>query len=231
MTISEHTAVGALAAAVPHSVGVFQRHGLDFCCGGDKSLAAVCDEAGLSFTAIAHEIEAEAETSGPDTRDWMNEPLARVMDHIVATYHDALRAGLPQLQDLADKVVRVHGAKSLVFARVRDIVGELSTDLVVHMMKEEIVLFPAIRRAAAGQPAGVPLAVPISVLEAEHDAAGALLRDLRTITDGFVAPAWGCATLRALYAQLERLEQDMQVHVHLENNVLFPRATGRVSAS
>lgn len=231
MTITERTAVGELAATIPESVRVFQRHGLDFCCGGQKSLAALCEEAGLSFDAIAQEIEAEPRTAGAPARDWAAVPLGGVIDHIIATYHDPLRRDLPELQILAETVLRAHGSKSPVFARVQQIVSDLSADLLAHMMKEEVVLFPAIRRVEAGEPSGVPLDAPIGVMQAEHEEAGELLRELRSITGDYRAPAWACATLRALYARLEAFEQAMHVHVHLENNILFPRATRGLSTA
>jgi regulator of cell morphogenesis and NO signaling len=225
MTITENTVVGDLAAVVPGSVRVFERHGVDFCCGGKKSLAAACDEAGLSFEDIAHEIEAEALTPVADERDWTNAPLHQLIDHIVRTYHEPLRADLPQLQRLAERVERAHASKSSAFVRVREVVDDLAADLIGHMMKEEVVLFPAIKRLEAGFAPGVPLGAPISVMQAEHDGAAAFLRELRSLTSDYGVPSWGCATLRALYSELEHLERELHVHVHLENNILFPRAT------
>jgi regulator of cell morphogenesis and NO signaling len=226
MTITEQTPVGELAATVPASVRVFRRHGLDFCCGGRKALAAACDEAGLSVDAITREIEAEMQGAGPDQRDWMTEPLPAIIDHIVTTFHDPLRSELPDLQALAAKVARAHGAHSSIPNRLVTILDELTADLLAHMRKEEIVLFPAIRQIETGQPAPAWLAAPISVMEAEHDGAAELLRELRTVTEDYVPPAWACATVRALYEGLDQLEQTMHLHVHLENNILFPRALG-----
>jgi regulator of cell morphogenesis and NO signaling len=126
---------------------------------------------------------------------------------------------------MATKVSRVHGAKAPHLARLETIVSELSAELGSHMRKEEMVLFPAIRTIEAGQGCPpFPIAAPIGVMEDEHDRAGAFLSELRTITDGYVVLEWACQTFRALYHGLSELESTMQVHVHLENNVLFPRA-------
>ena len=227
MTITEQTLVSDIAATLPSSVRVFQQHGVDFCCGGKRPLSAVCREQGLSFDELARAIEASAATPAPE-RDWTNAPLGDLIDHIVATYHDALRGELPRLQAMASKVRAVHGAKADHLARLDHIVAELAADLTAHMQKEEMVLFPAIREASNGggaQPMWI--AAPISVMEREHDYAGALLSELRRITGDYAAPEWACQTFRALYNGLDELERSMHLHVHLENNVLFPRALGQ----
>lgn len=222
MRITEETTVAEIATAVPASVRVFQRHGVDFCCGGRKPLSVVCEEQGLSFAEITEAI-ARAGTRTADDRDWSNEPLPALIDHVVKTYHDALREELPRLQSMAAKVATVHGDKDPALRRIRDVVGELSADLRDHMAAEEAVLFPAIRAIAAGS-GHMPIAAPVSVMEHEHDRAGVLLTELRRQSTGYVPPAWACGTLRALYQGLAQLEADMHVHVHLENNILFPRA-------
>ena len=225
MLISETTTVAEVASALPSSVRVFQRYGIDFCCGGKTALAAACQAQGVSYADLVDAIEASAQQPTADARDWNREPLHAIADHIVATYHEPLREELPRLEAMAAKVHRVHGGKAPYLARLDAIVSELSADLQSHMHKEETVLFPAIRAVAAGSGrAPIPILAPITVMEAEHDHAGALLSELRAITDGYVAPEWACQTFRALYHGLADLEAAMHVHVHLENNVLFPRA-------
>ena len=164
-----------------------------------------------------------------DTRDWLHESQGNLTSHIVTAYHQPLREELPRLQAMAVKVARVHGGKAPYLARLDAIVAELSADLMTHMQKEAMILFPAIdalAHGAAGRP--FPIAMPIAVMETEHDHAGNLLEELRAITSGYQVPDWGCWTLRALYQGLAELEAAMHVHVHvdvhLENNVLGPRA-------
>ncbi|MGD9903018.1 MAG: iron-sulfur cluster repair di-iron protein [Vicinamibacterales bacterium] len=224
MTITEQTTVADIASAVPSSVRVFQRHGIDFCCGGKAPLRSACRAHGVSVAEILSAIEASA-AERHDERDWTREPLDALIDHIVSTYHDALREELPRLEAMAAKVADVHGARAPVLRRLAAAVTALSAELRAHMDAEERVLFPAVRAAGRGSHRpGSPLSVPISALEDEHDRAGRLLLELRTSTDGYVPPAWACATFRALYQGLSELESSMHVHVHLENNVLFPRA-------
>jgi regulator of cell morphogenesis and NO signaling len=225
MNITDTTTVADIASAIPSSVRVFQRHGIDFCCGGKTPLAMACQEHGVLLGDVVKAIEASALGAQPDQRDWNTEPLHILIDHIITTYHDSLREELPRLESMATKVLRVHGGKAARLARLDGIVAELSAELRSHMRKEELVLFPAIRAIEEGQaPAGVRIDAPITVMEHEHDQAGTLLSELRAITDGYVPPVWACETFRALYHGLSELETAMHLHVHLENNVLFPRA-------
>ena len=226
MTITESTPVAEIAAAVPASVRVFQRHGVDFCCGGKKPLGVVCEEQGLSFAEVASAIEEAAAAPVTEPQDWSRVPLHVLIDHIVNTYHDALREELPRIETMASRVLRVHGGREpRVLGRIDAIVGELSADLNEHMSKEELVLFPTICAMERGTAGGTTsISAPIRVMEWEHDRAGELLGELRNMTGGFAAPEWACQTLRALYHGLEELEASMHVHVHLENNILFPRA-------
>lgn len=223
MKITETTTIAEIATALPSSVRVFQRHGIDFCCGGRKPIGVVCEEQGLSFEELAGAITAAASEPAPAREDWTRAPLHVLIDHIVATYHDPLREELPRLETMAARVAQAHGAHASYLARLEAIVTELSADLSAHMQKEEQVLFPGIRAIGSGE--GVQrIADPIHVMEHEHDRAGELLAELRSLTGGYVAPEWACQTYRALYHGLAELESAMHVHVHLENNVLFPRA-------
>lgn len=223
MHISESTLVADIAAELPSSVRVFQRFGIDFCCGGKRPLGVVCEEQGLPFVEVANAIDASGAEPAPDPRDWTRAPLQALVDHIIATYHDPLREELPRLETMAARVKQVHGTTAPHLDRVEQIVGELAADLDAHMQKEERVLFPAIRAIEAGDGA-MRISTPIAVMEQEHDRAGELLGELRRITGGYQAPDWACQTFRALYHGLADLESAMHVHVHLENNVLFPRA-------
>ena len=224
MTITENTTIAEIATALPSSVRVFHRHGIDFCCGGKRRLGDVCRERGLQFVTLAGEVQAAAAGHAATNEDWPRESFGRLISHILATYHDPLREELPRLQAMATKVATVHGDMDPRLTRVSAIVADLSADLHAHMLKEELVLFPAINELAAGVSARVRIDAPIHVMEHEHDRAGALLAELRELTEGYEPPAWGCATLRALFHGLSELEAAMHVHVHLENNVLFPRA-------
>jgi regulator of cell morphogenesis and NO signaling len=230
MNITESTTVAEITAALPSSVRVFQRHGVDFCCGGRRPIGVVCEEQGLSFEELAEAIAASAAEPAAGQQDWTRAPLHALIDHIVATYPDPLREELPRLETMAARVVQAHGAHASHLPRLEAVVRELAADLSAHMQKEEQVLFPAIRAIEAGNPAPLRIGNPIHVMEHEHDRAGALLAELRDVTGGYAAPEWACQTFRALYHGLAELEASMHVHVHLENNVLFPRALQRAES-
>jgi regulator of cell morphogenesis and NO signaling len=224
MIITEQTTIAEIASSVPSSVRVFQRHGIDFCCGGKRPIGVVCQEQGLSYNEIVQVIQASNAQPASDARDWMQAPLADLVTHILQTYHEPLREELPRLEMMAQKVARVHGENAPYMIRVNAIVAELADELRSHMQKEEMVLFPAVG-AIEGQGAqpSMPLSAPIAVMEDEHEHAGGLLAELRELTSGYVMPEWGCGTFQALYHGLAELEAAMHVHIHLENNILFPR--------
>jgi regulator of cell morphogenesis and NO signaling len=224
MTIDPTTLVSEIVTAVPSSARVFERHGVDFCCGGRTPRAIACEERGVPVGAILREIDLSAAVAD-DQRDWSSATLSELAAHIVTTYHQVLRQELPRLQAMMTKVVKAHGAKAPeLLAQLDASLNELSADMFAHMHKEEVVLFPAIVRLEVEGVSSLPLDRPVRVMEHEHDRAGELLGDLRRVTGNFEPPDWACATVRALYQGLAELESEMHMHVHLENNVLFPRA-------
>jgi regulator of cell morphogenesis and NO signaling len=231
-TITRESLVGEIATAQPASIRVFQKYGIDFCCGGKRPLADVCEERQIAYDELANAI-ANAELPRDD-QDWAEAPLGVLADHIVHRYHDTLRQELPRLTAMAEKVHNVHGAKMPeTFPRLNHVFAELAEELISHMSKEEMILFPAVeeleaahhegRRPQTRFPSGA-LRMPISVMEQEHEHAGNLLVALRELTSGYQPPEWACNTFRGLYAGLQELERDLHVHIHLENNILFPRA-------
>jgi regulator of cell morphogenesis and NO signaling len=232
MSITPETLVGELAAAQPASIRVFQRYGIDFCCGGRKPLADVCAEHKVDFDELATAI-AGAELPRDD-RDWSDAPLGELADHIIARDHDTLRQELPRLEAMAVKVNDVHGAKLPdVFPALVTTLRGLVEELQSHMGKEEAILFPTVKELEAAKLEGrgprtrFPLGalhMPISVMEQEHEQAGQALETLRTLTSTYETPDWACNTFRGLYSGLADLERDLHVHIHLENNILFPRA-------
>ncbi|HEU0035819.1 MAG TPA: iron-sulfur cluster repair protein YtfE [Kofleriaceae bacterium] len=214
-------ALADLARQQPSSTRVFLRHGLDFCCGGRRTLAEACAKAGLDTEQIVHELEAAAASSGADVTHWDRRPPAELCAFIVSRYHEALRRDVPPLITAARKVERVHADKPAVPLGLADELDELWSEMQQHMMKEERVLFPMIRQGARGQ----QVFMPIRVMEQEHDTHAEHLARLRQLTHDFEIPAHACATWSALYRGLATLEAELQEHIHLENNILFPRAS------
>ncbi len=215
--IDANETLGSIATNHPQSTLVFLRHRLDFCCGGGKTLAQACVASKLDPAAVIQEIEAEGTVSAPER--WDTKPLPELVEHILTRYHEPLREDLPGLIAAARRVERVHGAKPSCPVGLGDLLEELFDELEQHLVKEEHVLFPAIDGGARGG----ELHMPIRVMMQDHDDHGAALQKLRACATGYVPPPEACATWRALYAGLDKLESELMEHIHLENNVLFPR--------
>lgn len=209
------TLLGDFVSANPNAARVLDAHGLDYCCGGRRSLADACAEANIDADAVLTDLSAAPESTDVDATALDNGEL---IDHIVSIHHEYLWREMPRLTELANKVARVHGANHPELREVQKTYQALVTDLTDHLMTEEQEEFPAIRAAAADfTTAGV------EGLMGEHDAAGQLLAQLRELTSGYSVPADGCASYQALYAGLAELEADLHTHIHKENNILFPR--------
>jgi len=213
-----HVTLSELAINRPGAVGVFQHHGLDFCCHGRRSLAEACTEKGLDPRSVADEIES-AEPVRSVITDWTSRPLTELVDFIERRYHAALRADLPVLIELARKVERVHADKPACPRGLTSHLEAMAEAIDDHLAKEEQVLFPIVR---AGR--GRMAACPVQVLEHEHEDHGRSLERLKELTGGFRVPAEACASWTALYTGLARLADELVEHIHLENNVVFPRA-------
>lgn len=213
----EHT-LGELVTVEPAAAKVFYRHGLDFCCGGRQSLAEACGAAGLDPQAVLKEIEQAVSEDQPATRR-DTRPLAELVDHILHRYHEPLKADLPRLVQLARKVEEVHADKPECPKGLAILLTEVREAVDNHLAKEEQILFPLIV-AARGQMAQMP----VQVMMQEHEDHGQNLARIRQLTNDLSVPDDACASWRELYRSLEELERDLMDHIHLENNILFPRA-------
>jgi regulator of cell morphogenesis and NO signaling len=228
----QHATVGEIAAADFRAAEVFERFGIDFCCGGRRSVAKACRDASADPAVVMRELAALPETAAGDDEDAGHWPLDRLTDHIVGRHHTYVRRALPTISSYLAKLETVHGARHPELATVRSTFEDLSWDLLLHLYKEEQVLFPYIRDLVTGAARpGTPLVNPfgtvrnpICMMEREHQVAADGLRAIRELTDGFATPRDGCETYAACMAHLADFERDLHRHVHLENNVLFPRA-------
>jgi len=231
MNTAEQT-VRDIALENPALVRVFERFGIDYCCGGRKPLAEACAAKGLDVAEVEAALNGAAEGFGTGEVNWSLEPLAKLSEHIVSKHHAYVKAELPRLEMLAEKVVRRHGDTQPHLLELQRLVGEISTEMAQHMTKEEIVLFPHIAKLEYAHAAGTPaprgcfdsVERPIAVMTQEHEHAGTALAQIRELSQEFTPPVGACPTYRAYYQGLHEFEQDMHRHVHLENNVLFPRA-------
>lgn len=224
MTISESTTLAEAVNEFPQLAREFERRGLDYCCGGGRTLAEACALAGIDPAATVAELFAETEES--DSPEWTTMSADALVDHLVATHHRYLWDELPRVTALVDKIVGVHGGRHPELVEIASCFGKARADLEPHMLKEERVLFPMIRELATS--AGMPsfhcgsLQNPISVMLTEHDAVGDLLARLRHLTNGYTPPADGCGSYQACFTAMAELEADTHLHIHKENNLLFP---------
>jgi regulator of cell morphogenesis and NO signaling len=223
------TPVGEWVAHRPELSRDFEELGIDYCCHGEQPLQRACRLAGLDPNMVLERLAAvESGTTDECSRDWLTAPLAELCDHIEATHHAYLKTELPRLDALIAKVIKAHGVNHPELRDVQQTFADLRAELEPHMMKEERILFPAIRAMErATRPLMFPfgsVANPVRMMQHEHDNAGQCLANLRRLTGNYTPPAGACNTYRAMLDGLRRLESDLHQHIHKENNVLFPRA-------
>jgi len=207
------TPIGQIAVDLPGATAVFRRLKIDFCCGGQISLQQAVAEKGLELQAVVDELAA---LKLPANAPSFDSPSAMI-DHIISRYHDVHRAQLPELIRMAHRVEAVHKAKPDVPAGLGAALEAMHNELVGHMQKEELVLFPSLKNG--GNPY---IAQPIAMMRHEHTDHGAALDHIVELTHDMTPPADACNTWRALYAGLNQLRDDLISHIHLENNILFP---------
>ena len=223
------TVVGKIVAKHPKVARVFEKHQIDYCCRGGTTLAEACQLQGADLEVVAAEIEQVRDGDvSTDETNWNEAPLAELADHIVDTHHAFLNTELPRISGLTEKVFNAHGAKRPELGKVKETFKLMREELESHMAKEERILFPAIRTLELqGGPQAFPfgsVANPIGMMEHEHDDAGNALRRLRELTEDYTPPQDACPTYRVMLESLENLELDLHLHIHKENNILFPRA-------
>ena len=233
MAIETTQTVGEIAAEHPNATREFEKLGIDYCCGGNRTLGEACASAKISVDEVLERLaKSTSDSQSPSGLDWPNQPLTDLIAHITSTHHVFIREESPRIEALAAKVVSVHGKNHSELLEAQQIFADLAAELSVHLMKEEQVLFPYVTRmeesVVSGEP--VPPAMfgtvvnPVRMMMQEHDGAGDALRSLRSATRDYTLPDDACISYRTLYQALQGFEADLHQHIHLENNILFPRA-------
>lgn len=234
MTVMTVKTVRELAVENPAATRVFEKFGIDYCCGGNQSLEQACDKANLSIDQFLDslEIAKESARAAQQVRDWQKEPLSELVTHIKNTHHKYTREEIVRLRALLQKVCSVHGKNHPELFEIQATFTGLAQELTTHMMKEDMVLFPYIVRMEEAVMQKEPVlsapfgtvANPVAMMEHEHDSAGNALRAMRKASGEYVAPTDACVSYQTLYSALSAFEADLHQHIHLENNILFPRA-------
>jgi regulator of cell morphogenesis and NO signaling len=226
--------LGDIVAKDLSKAEVFKKYGLDFCCGGKKTVKEACAEKGVDFTKVQKELQNSDKTS-VTTRplpynDWSLDFLA---DYIVNTHHSYVKKTIPDIRTYADKVAKVHGAHHPELLKINKIAQEVCEEMSSHMVKEETVLFPYLKQLVAAKNNGTEkvkfgsletVETPISMMEMEHEVVGNNMEEIREISNNYQIPDDGCASYSFLFKTLDEFENDLHIHVHLENNILFPKA-------
>lgn len=228
MHITRDSLVADVATGMPATIRVFQQHDIDFCCGGKRPIAEACADRGIDADRLVGELRASGALTDAG-RDWRHAPMTDLIAYIQARFHGPLRDELPRLGHMLAKVVSRHGERlPETLLPLQETFQALHVELLHHMQKEDEILFPAIAELQAGRggPNAGWIRQPIEVMEDDHERAGAALARMRALTGGYTPPADACPTFRGLYYGLAELEREMHLHVHLENNILFPRAAG-----
>ncbi len=231
MTDLNQKTLGELVNEDPRRATVFQKWGLDFCCGGKQSLETACTKAGVPVSTVVEELQA-LQKDEEETHDFSKWSATELIRFILDNHHAFVEAQIPQIRPLLAKVVQVHGGRHPELAEVQQIWESMADHLVVHMKKEELMLFPYIQKlekaAAEGTVPDMPpfgsVRNPVHVMEAEHEEEGQRLKRLQQITNHFSPPADACNTFKAVYALLNDFIENLLMHIHLENNLLFPKA-------
>ena len=241
MNIDVTKTVLEMALCNPGATRVFEKLGIDYCCGGNKSFEVACREADVqveqvlaSLKSAAASSERRRESSGGQGRaeDWQRAPLTDLITHIKDTHHNYVKEETKRLGPLFEKVCSVHGSRHPELLELHGEFKSLTQELLMHMMKEELVLFPYIERMEEAVIAGEPVLPapfgsvnkPVTAMVHEHDAAGTWLRRMRELSGGYTPPQGACTSFMTLYSALSEFERDLHRHIHLENNILFPRA-------
>ena len=233
ITETTEKTVREIAVECPASVRVFETLGIDYCCGGKRSLRDACVSANVPLERVVELLKTSGQkTPGAGTDEWSAAPLDALIAHIVQKHHGYVRQEIPRLEILFAKVVGKHGAAHPELSELTSLFAAVAQELSTHMLKEEQVLFPHIERMADAVLQRRPLppaffgtvARPIANMVADHDDAGSVLARMRQLSDGYTVPPGACPTFGALYQGLADFELDLHQHIHLENNILFPRS-------
>lgn len=223
-TWTVETSVGTIVADRPEAARVLELVGIDYCCGGHLPLKEAATAQRVDPVQLLNALmTVGVSTSGGAYRDWQQADLGELIDHVVSTHHAWLRRELPPLAETTAMVLRVHGDAHSELAEVAATLERIRTAVIPHLDEEEQRLFPTLRKLADGN-ASADIEEQLASMQTDHDALGEALHRLRELTNGFAEPADACASYREMLTGLSALERDMHQHVHLENNVLLPRA-------
>lgn len=224
--------LGEIVAKDMHKAQIFKKYGIDFCCGGKKTVKEACADKGLDYTLIEKELQQATQVVAARPLPYNDWSLDFLADYIVNTHHSYTKKVLPEIRGYAAKVARVHGDNHPELLEIYQLVEEVNEEMSTHMVKEEQVLFPYIKEIVASKNKTADsqynalgsVRGPITMMEMEHEHTGNAMEQIRTLSNNYTLPEDACASYSLLFRMLEELEGDLHIHIHLENNILFPKA-------
>lgn len=229
--LEEKKTVGKMVAEDYRKAVVFKRHGIDFCCGGNISLSQACIEKNVNIEAVQSELDEIDNSHAPPEEDFNAWELDILVDHIVGVHHVYVKKSIPSIKEFVNRVKMVHGMNKPNVSEISDRFDALAKELEAHMHKEEAILFPYIKALVVAKNSGTTISAPfgtvqnpINMMLAEHDSAGNELEAIQKLTEDYTPPKGACATHKVSYSQLKEFADDLMRHIHLENNILFPKA-------
>lgn len=231
MMIQKENRIGEVVAQNFRTAGIFESFGIDFCCGGKRTIGDACLEKGVNTESLLTELNKSGSINSPE-ENFNNWSAGFLTEYIVNNHHAYVNSSIPVIEKHLNKVASKHGEKHPELKVAAAVFSVLKDDLLVHMAKEEKMLFPYIKQLESAEISNMTLNTPpfgtvnnpVKVMESEHENAGNLMREISSMTNGFTAPDDACTGFRVLYSELKEFAQDLFKHIHLENNVLFPKA-------
>ena len=213
------------------TANVFKKHGIDFCCGGRISIEKACEKKGLDYATVVSEL-FQVRVVKSEIEDYNNWDLDKLIDYIIKVHHSYVLEAIPLIIQYSDKVAKVHGHHYEEVVKINELFHTVAEELLQHMQKEEKILFPYILDLVKADNDDLILSSapfgsvqnPIQMMNKEHETAGNILKEISNLANSYTPPDEACNTFRALYASLEEFEQDLHLHIHLENNILFPKS-------
>lgn len=232
ITLTPEMTIGEMVAKDYRAASVFGKHGIDFCCKGHRTLAEVCERKGFSTEVIEQELEEILRNPSDNSINFNSWPLDLLTSYIEKTHHRYVEQQIPVLLQFLEKLCKVHGGRHPELLEIYDLFRLSAGDLAQHMKKEELILFPFVNKMVLAEKNNTPLNLPdfgsvenpIEMMKHEHTTEGERFETIATLTDGFTPPEDACTTYRVAFQMLKEFEQDLHRHIHLENNILFPRA-------
>ena len=230
MNITKENTIGEVVVENIKAADVFKKHGIDFCCGGGITIEKACSTYGIDFQTLENELENI--DKAPTRYNYQKWELDFLIDHIINIHHSYVLENIPIMYEYAEKAAKVHGENHPELVEIFSLVGAVSQELSMHLKKEENILFPYVKTLVNAKRKGTAaesahfgtVQNPIQMMESEHDGAGNAFKTIGKLSNNFTPPNDACNTYRALYSKLEEFEQDLHQHIHLENNILFPKA-------